>query len=180
MKKILTILAAMVFTASASAGVLPLKQLISTVVANDSLTGNDREVAVFDGFTNRITGTDVTIDGSGNMTVGGSVILDEALVEKGYADVSTTPYTAVVGTSWIFVNTSGGNREVDLPACGTTNDGVTFHIREVDSTNNTTVDPNSTELIDGSATSFSFDAEAVNGINIRCKGAGSNQGWWSY
>jgi hypothetical protein len=170
----ITILAAMVLAASASAGLIAIKQVNSDVVANTDQTGSDRQVPVFDGATNRITNTTVEISSSAVIT------LPAAVRETGDADVSTTPYTALVTAPWIYVNTSTTSVEIDLPACDSSTDGLILHIREVDSTNDTTIDPNGSETLNGSATTYSFDGEAVDGINLRCKGSGSSQGWWSF
>jgi hypothetical protein len=61
-----------------------------------------------------------------------------------------SPYSASWG-ELVLCNTSGGNLEVDLPAAGS-NGGKTIHIKHVTAGNTLTIDGNSSETIDGSAT----------------------------
>ena len=61
-----------------------------------------------------------------------------------------SPYSASWG-ELVLCNTSGGNLEIDLPAAGS-NGGKTIHIKHVTAGNTLTIDGNSSETIDGSAT----------------------------
>jgi len=72
---------------------------------------------------------------------------DFTVVSKATGD---SPYSASWG-ELVLCNTSGGNLEIDLPAAGS-NSGKTIHIKHVTAGNTLTIDGNSSETIDKSAT----------------------------
>ncbi len=118
MKKILTILAAMVLAASATAAdIIPLKQLDPTVVANTAATGTDRQTVVLDAATNRVINTDIEIDGSNNLVMKTGAITNttaDLLIEGG------TGYNATVQAAQdrsVYINFADGEqafRALDL------------------------------------------------------------------
>jgi hypothetical protein len=98
----------------------------------------------------------------------------------GAVDVTAATHAASFDTPQIYTDTASNTVEVDLPACDAANDGRELRIREVDSTNDTVIDPNASENLNGSSTSYSFDTNSADGLSIRCKGTGSDIGWWSF
>ncbi len=96
-------------------------------------------------------------------------------------DVTSATHAASFAGRWIYVDNTSNNVEIDAPVCDADSDGQVLHVRDVvDGANNTTFDPAGSELINGSSTTFSFDAEGIDGFSVRCKGTGTNVGWWSY
>ena len=86
-------------------------------------------------------------DGSVDYETPAAPSTDFTVTSKATGD---SPYSASWG-ELVLCNTSGGNLEVDLPAAGS-NGGKTIHIKHVTAGNTLTIDGNSSETIDGSAT----------------------------
>lgn len=149
------------------------------LVMNIGFLKNDLIAQIQDAFgANRIVfgdDEDITlIPGSGIVEVIGEVqTLSVA------ADLTTTTTITTIQKR-LSVDTSSNDVEVDLYACGASTDGYEVHIREVESTNDTTVDPDGSENINGSSTPFTFDGASVDKLSIRCKGSGADQGWWDF
>lgn len=94
--------------------------------------------------------------------------LRKPIVSKTFSD---TPYAAATTDDTILVDASSGATEVDLPAAATSS-GVQLTIRKTDtSVNAVTIDPNSSETINGSATSVSL-TQQYDSITLLCDGSG--------
>lgn len=94
-------------------------------------------------------------------------------------ETSALSYLVEVDVQWVYTDTSSNDVTVNGYNCNSGSDGLIIEIRELDSTNDTIFDPQGMQLVDGALT-FSFDANSVSGLSVRCKGTGSNVGWWSF
>lgn len=89
-------------------------------------------------------------DTNGSGTLGWAPLVPAVLsVDNGDSPVAISTTDRV---SLIICDTSSGNIEIDLPAAAD-NDGRIITIKKTSSSNTVTIDPNSTETLDGSSTS---------------------------
>jgi hypothetical protein len=79
---------------------------------------------------------------------------------EGYTNVSTTPYTEVATDVNILVDSSGGNRTVNLRGA-INSDGRVLNIIKTDAANSVTVDAFGSETINGSLTQVLTGRSAI-------------------
>ena len=117
---------------------------VTTVAGKLSLGGVTYEFPTSDGSSNQVLKT----DGSGNL---------DWVAQSGGSGGGFT-YSAITSTTTAqveyhySVNTSGGAVTLNLPARSGITAGKEIRVKLVDATNNLTIDGNSSETIDGSAT----------------------------
>lgn len=69
-------------------------------------------------------------------------------------------YVATENDQFIAVDATGGARTITLPAAATTRVGKVYTIKKIDSSGNAaSVNPNSTELLDGSSTTLDITTQ---------------------
>ena len=90
---------------------------------------------------------------------------------------SDSPFSIQAINRRVYVDTTAGNVEVDLPTISGNHD-LTYTFIQVAGTNNILLDPNGTENINGSSTTLTTGGTVGDSITIAAKNLGSNTGWW--
>jgi hypothetical protein len=100
-----------------------------------------------------------------------------AITDKGSVDISNSdsPYTVATSKKTIYIDATSVV-EIDLPTV-IGNHNLEYDIKIVTGSANVTLDPNSTENIEGGSSSYVFSG-ANQSRTIKAKGLGSNAGWW--
>jgi len=124
------------------------------------------------------SGTTITLGASGDTVSLASGASQTGFGREGSVNwqtgsIKTSTFTAVSGEGY-FVNTTSGGVEVDLPA-GSAGAIVAINdYAQTAATNNITVDPNSSEKIEGSTASRIIEA---NGVTVTLVYVDSTRGW---
>jgi len=127
------------------------------------------ELPAGDGSPNQVLKTDGSgvlswVDQSGGGGGGSAPAVTSASPSSDYTISTTT------GIEEVFLLTPSADINVNLPAAATAGTGYRYHIKNLSGSYNLTIDPNSTETIDGVAT---FSTQSQN-ESITCVSNGSN------
>ena len=152
------------FLAAATGGVVSgcafvgswASESVRTATTGGSFTGNTGfDVTEIVAADNNHYSNNEGFDGS--TIIGADSVVDDANTRT----VTTTPVTLDRDDYTVLVDSSGGNRTINLPTAASARYKI-YEIKKIDAANTVTIDPSGAELIDGVATKvLSNDNEAV-------------------
>ena len=96
------------------------------------------------------------------------MMAEESDVISTFSTTTAANFSAITGNSIIYCDTTSNSVTVDLPAASTSG-GLKYVIKRISgTTNNVTIDPSGSELVDGESTIVMYDQ--YDSLTVHCDG----------